>query len=471
MRWDVRHLTRRARGGPPRVPVAARPPAAGLDTATVHGVLELAVRTGEAMLSLGAAAADVTAAIHRLVAAFGLVGTQVDLTFTSITVSNDLAGTGTSVTVMRVAGSRTADYDRLARVLDLAADLSGRRVPTAEAAVVVDAAHLALDEVLAAPAPYRPAVVTLVLSVMAAGVSVLLGGGAWVALLAGGTTAVIDRTMRALARWGLPPFFLQVVGASVATAVAVLLLVLVPLLPVELATLPPSLVVASGIVVLLAGLSLVGAAEDAIGGFPVTASGRVFEVVLLTLGIVVGIGGVLDVARRLGVRLEVVDEFTGAAPVGVQAVAAAVVAGAWALSSYARPRAAAVAAAAGGTAWLLFTVLRALEVGPGVASAGAALAVGFASESLAPRLRVPALVTATCAIVPLLPGLAIYRGLFLVVDDGSSLLAGAEVLLEAATVGLGLAAGVTLGEILAAPVHRRARSRRHPDRAGRVLTS
>ena len=54
--------------------------------------------------------------------------------------------------------------------------------------------------------------------------------------------------------------------------------------------------------------------------------------------------------------------------------------------------------------------------------------------------------------MPVLPGLAIYRGLFLVVDDSSSLEAGAETLLGAATVGLGLAAGVILGELLAAPV-------------------
>ncbi|WP_163785765.1 threonine/serine exporter family protein, partial [Proteus mirabilis] len=45
--------------------------------------------------------------------------------------------------------------------------------------------------------------------------------------------------------------------------------------------LPPSLVVGSGIVVLLAGWSLVGSAEDAISGFYVTAGTRAFETVLL----------------------------------------------------------------------------------------------------------------------------------------------------------------------------------------------
>ena len=52
-----------------------------------------------------------------------------------------------------------------------------------------------------------------------------------------------------------------------------------------------SLVVAAGIVVLLAGMSLVSAAQDAINGFPVTAGARAFELVTLTIGIVVGIAG------------------------------------------------------------------------------------------------------------------------------------------------------------------------------------
>lgn len=347
MRWDVRRLARRAIGGPPAIPVAMRVHAGELDLATVHGVLELGVRIGEAMLSLGAAAADVTATIQDVASAFGLEGCQVDLTFTSITASFDPGVVGIPVTVMRVARTRVADYDRLTRVLDLAHEVTRQRVPVTEAPRLLERAHDELDEVLGAPHPYRPALVTLMLSAMAAAVALLLGGGPWVALVAGATTAVIDRVGRRLAGWGLPAFFLQAVGAAIATSVAVLLLVVVPHLPVRLATLPPSLVVASGVVVLLAGLSLVGAAEDALSGFHVTASGRVFEVMMLTLGIVVGIGAVLDVARRLGVALDVVRDQGGSVPFALQVLSAGVVAGAWAVASYARPRAVTVAGVAG----------------------------------------------------------------------------------------------------------------------------
>ncbi len=428
----------------------------------MRSVLELAVRLGEAMLSLGASAASVTDVIRRVGGSFR-VDCHIDLTFTSVLVSHDSGPGQDPVTVLRVVQARSADYGRLTRVLRLAEDVATggpapeQGDPAPRSAVArVEAAHDRLDEIVNAPHAYHRSVVTLVLATMAAGVAVLLGGGVWVALIAGATTAAVDGVVWRLAAWDVPPFFLQAAGAAVATAVAVLLLGVVPLLPVELATLPPSLVVASGIVVLLAGLSLVGAAEDAINGFPVTASARLFEVFLLTLGIVVGIGAVLDVARRGGVTLELVDRSSAPWPFGVQVVAAAVVAGAWALASYTGPRTALTVGAVGGLAWLVASVLGGAGMSPAVASAAAAFVVGVMGVALDARLRVPAIVTSVCGIVPLLPGLAIYRGLFALVDEGGTG-PGAQILLEAAIVGFGLGAGVTLGAFVGERVATRLR--------------
>ena len=67
------------------------------------------------------------------------------------------------------------------------------------------------------------------------------------------------------------------------------------------------------------------------------------------------------------------------------------------------------------------------------------------------RLRIPPVLVAVCGIIALLPGLAIYRGLYWVIVEGN-LQAGLGSLTSALAVGLGLAAGVTLGEFLATPV-------------------
>lgn len=441
-------LVERARqamaGGPPTQPIALRAQDGGLSEHVARGALELALRIGEAMLSAGAAAADVSAAVLRTAAGFGLTSCQVDVTFTSLTVSYDRGDDGVPLTLLRVVRARAADYTRLDRVVALAREAG-------DGALELEEAHTRLDSIMRAPHPYRRWLVTLALSGMAAAVASLLGGGWTVALVAALTTATVDRVTRVLNRWGLPYFFQQAVGAAIPTLVAVGLFVTVPYLPLDLGDLPPSLVVASGIVVLLAGLSLVGAAEDAISGFPVTAVARAFDVALLTLGIVVGIGAVLDLSRRAGVPLEVIQARVNTAPLPVQVLSAASIAAAWAIASYARARAVLVAATAGGGAWAVFSLCTALGVGPTVSSTAAALLVGFAGEALGSRLRVPPLVVSVCGIVPLLPGLAIYRAMYQLVDEVDPG-AGAAGMLGAVMIGLGLAAGVTLGEFLATPL-------------------
>jgi uncharacterized membrane protein YjjB (DUF3815 family) len=239
--------------------------------------------------------------------------------------------------------------------------------------------------------------------------------------------------MRALNRRGLPLFFQQAVGAAIATTVAVLLVAW----EVQVRS---SLVVAAGIVVLLAGLSLVGSAQDAISGFPITAAARLFEALTLTAGIVVGIAGPLDVSGE-------------SQPVlfAVGLAASAGIAGFWALASHARPRAICIAAAAGALSWVTSWAAGELGSGPAVAGGLAAVVVGFCGAVLTERLRIAPMLVPVCGIVPLLPGLAIYHGLFAIVVEGD-LQNGLGALVRATAVGLALAAGVTLGEYLGRPL-------------------
>jgi uncharacterized membrane protein YjjB (DUF3815 family) len=173
--------------------------------------------------------------------------------------------------------------------------------------------------------------------------------------------------------------------------------------------------------------------------------------VTLTAGIVVGIAGVLDLARRAQLLLTVADPATSSVPFALALPAAAGMAGSWALASYARSRAVGVATMAGALSWTTFSVAGVLGAGPAVASATAAVVVGFCGEALTNRLRIPPLLVAVCGILPLLPGLAIYRGLFVIVVE-SDLAGGLDALVGAAGIGLGLAAGVSLGKHFGRPV-------------------
>jgi uncharacterized membrane protein YjjP (DUF1212 family) len=422
--------------GPPTEPLALRARPSGVDVETARSALSLALRIGESMMAVGASAADVTAGVLRVAAAYGLTDCQVDMTFTSLTIGYDPDDVPPLV-LMRIVRPRGVDYTRLRGIAELAAQVTTGGLPLEEA-------HRRLDDVLAAPNPYRRQIHALGWSGVAACVAFLLGGDWLVALVAAVTTAAVERTIRALNRRGLPVFFQQAAGAAIATGTAVLLVVA----GIDVRA---SLVVAAGIVVLLAGLSLVGAAEDAISGFPVTAAARAFEVVTLTTGIVVGIAAVLDVAQRFEVPLRVIDPATVAVPFVVSLAAAAAMGGSWALASFARPRAMAVAVLAGAAAWATSSAAGLVGAGPAVAAAAAAVVVGFSGEALGDRLGVPALLVAVCGIVPLLPGLAIYRGLFAVVVDGD-VPGGTARLVGAAAVGLALAAGVVLGRYLGRPL-------------------
>ncbi|GAB3346080.1 threonine/serine exporter family protein [Modestobacter lapidis] len=435
------HLPDRARraisgSGPPTEPFALRPQQGRVDATTAHAALRLVLRIGESMMAVGASAADVTATVLRVAGSYGLADCHVDITFTSLTISYD-PDDAAPLTLMRIVRPRGSDYTRLQGITDLAGAIRADHLGLEEA-------HGRLDEVVSAPHPYRRWIHAFGWWGMAGCVAFLLGGGWLVALVAALTTAAIGEMIRALDRRGLPTFFQQAAGAAVATGSAVLLVVL----QVDVRT---SLVVAAGIVVLLAGLSFVSAAEDAISGFPVTAAARAFQVLTLTTGIVVGIAGVLDLAQRAQVPLAVVDPATAGVPFAVALAAAAGMAGFWALASHARPHAVGVAMVAGALAWTTSSAAGAFGAGPAVASASAAVVVGFCGEALTERLRIPLLLIAICGIVPLLPGLAIYRGLFAIVVE-ADVPGGLNLLVGAAAIGLALAAGIVLGRYFGRPL-------------------
>lgn len=406
-------------------------------------VLDAVCRIAEALLSCGASAADVTALTLRAAHGAGLEHTQVDITFTAVVISTAGAD-GAPLTAVRVVSLRATNYSRLSALYELA-HAAGDGLPVEEITG-------RLKRLMTKRRPYRRSVSAVGAVGMAASVAVLIGGSWAVAVAAALTTGVLQLLLAAANHRGLPAFFQQLVGAGLATAVALALLVWQPHLPDWIGPLPPALVVGSGIVVLLAGLSLVGSAEDAISGFYVTAGARAFETLLLTTGLVLGIAGVLDLGQRAGITLSLTFAPGVTPPLAVSVAAGACAAATWAVSSYADARAVLLAGAAGAVASTASALLTDLGLGPAAAAGLAALLVGLLAEGTAWRWQVPGLVVSICGLVPLLPGLAIYRAIFAIVGGGTS--AGLALLVSALGTGLALAAGVTLGEFCSQPLRR-----------------
>jgi uncharacterized membrane protein YjjP (DUF1212 family) len=424
---------------PPTDPIPVWTQPDGVDVTIGRAVVDLAVRAGVALMATGAAASDVVASVLRITAAYRLRSVHVDVTFSALTVSYHRGPQADPLTMTRVVRARNQDFTRLARLHDVVDDVADDPLPVADA-------RERFDSVIRAPHPYRRWVTTVATAAMGAGTSLLAGGGWVVVLTSIVSAAVIFRVLTALGRRSVPGFFAQAIGAAVPTVFAVALAIVqesTGLLDGVLS----SLVVASGIVVLLAGLSLVGAAQDAIEGFYVTAAARVFQVMVLTLGIVVGIVVTLGVANRLGIVLAISPESEILAGPVLQLVAAAIIAAGWAISSYTSIRSALLTAVAGAGGWLVNLLFTDSGTSSAFAAALAASAIGFGTQLMRQRIRFSALAVTTAAIVPLLPGRAVYRGLFEIVsgDNGSGLYQGLGTLLGAVGVGMGLAAGVSLG--------------------------
>ncbi|HET7399590.1 MAG TPA: threonine/serine exporter family protein [Intrasporangium sp.] len=439
---SLRTRTRRAMrpSGPPtdEIPLWRAPD--GVERKTAQAVIDLAMRAGVAMLATGAAAADVNATVLLLTSAYGLQSVHVDVTYTSITVSYHRGPDADPMTVMRIVRYRVQDYTRLERLRELIFSLSDDPVDVEEARVRFDA-------VITAPHPYRRWLVTVASSALAAGVAGLLGAGPSIVVLSFLTAAVVSRVLDRLGKAGVAAFFAQCVGSAIPTAVATLVVVAQSHGAALLGDVSPSLVVESGIVLLLSGLSIVGAAEDALAGYYVTAGARAYQVVVLSLGIAIGITVVLAVGQRLGYPIAITSSAILSDNVVVQVVCAVIISVAFAVQSYASGRAVVVAGAAGGLGWVVLAVAERLDLGPASASAAAALVIGSTARLLARPARMSALAVTTAAIVPLLPGRAAYQGISQMVSQpaGLGLGVGLPTLAGAFGIGLGLAAGVSLG--------------------------
>ena len=141
---------------------------------------------------------------------------------------------------------------------------------------------------------------------------------------------------------------------------------------------------AACIVVLLAGMSVVTAAQDTLDGFYLTAGARTYEVMLLTGGVVAGVLLVLSLARRIGVNLYVIPSDGLAQNVVVQILAGALLGGAFAVSAYCAPRAVLVSIVTGGVSWFLFATFNILGgTSQPVASGIATFLIGCAAPTVA----------------------------------------------------------------------------------------
>jgi len=406
------------------------------DDGQVAEVLDLAAGVGAILMASGTPATATMEQVEAIAAAYGIERCEVDVINTAIHVAVYRGPTAMPASTLHIVESRSMDFSRLAAVDRLIRRISAHEISPSEA-------RDELDAIITAPHPYKRWVATLAWGALAFATAGTLGADLLVCFVGALSAMAIDRVNRRLNRHGLPFFFQYAVGGAIATAPALLLYWLGPKVGLQF---DPTVAIAAGLVVILAGLSLVGAVGDVITGAPVTAAGRFFELVMMTGATISGVGLVLHLAGRFGAPFVGIsaDAPPALAELPARVAFGAASAAAFALACYAE-RSAAMAAAFGGAAGTVaFLLAQSFGLGAVVSSFVAAVPIGLVGRLMERRNLAPPMVVSIAGIVPLLPGLSLLHGIYAILNDQHAV--GFASVLGAFAIGTALAAGVTLGE-------------------------
>jgi uncharacterized membrane protein YjjP (DUF1212 family) len=408
-------------------------------------VLDLAGSIGAILMASGMSTTATMDQVTAIAAAYGIERCEVDVINTTVHVAAYRGPTSPAASTLYTVKSRSMDFSRLAAVDRLIGRIRAGELSSSKA-------RDELNTIVNAPHPYKRWIATLAWGALAFATAGTLGAGLLVCFVSALSAMTIDRVNRLLNRHGLPFFFQYAVGGAIATAPPLILYWLGPKLGLHF---EPTVAIAAGLVVLLAGLSLVGSIGDVITGAPVTAAARFFELVMMTAATIAGVALVLHLANRFGAPFVAISAQPPPALAELPARVAfgAASAAAYALACYAE-RTAAVAAAFGGAAGTIaFLLMQGLGLGAVVASFAAAVPIGLVGKLMERRNLAPPLVVSIAGIVPLLPGLALLHGIYAILNDQHAV--GFASVLGAMAIGSALAAGVTLGEWTSSKVQRR----------------
>jgi uncharacterized membrane protein YjjP (DUF1212 family) len=350
------------------------------------------------------------------------------------------------VTAIRVVRPTEVDYTRVRRLLRLATRIE-RGLPVSEAAA-------ALDEIRSATHPYPYILAMLGGAGIGAAVSLLFTTNWKILVLTFLTGCVVHLMITSFDRRRIPPFFRQLFAAAVITLAAAGISYAANHGVTFFVGLDPTTLVVGGIVMLLAGVMIVGAVQDAIDQFYVTASARVLEVFVRTGGIVAGIVVGLALANQLGAPLTISTGPVVDAPVGVRFGAVAAIATCFAISVYADLITVLLSATMALIGWAGFVGATQLGLGDVAADTAAALIGAAVTTLIVRRTHMPGFGLVTAALLALTPGLPLYQGLLeLVRTTGSGEPpAGGSALLHALFVAVGIGAGASLGTFLGRPI-------------------
>lgn len=415
----------------------------GVD-ASARKTIDFALHLAESMFRYGAGALEVETSIIAITAALGLKNIEVDITNQSVAI-NYAPKDQTPITLLRVVRSWTNNYAGLAKVHQLVTDIVSGGVGREEAV-------RRLEDITHSSKPFPRWMVTVAFGVFSAVFVGVLGGGLGASVVAFLSNLLVSLLARQLGRWRTPDFFITASCSFLVTIIALLLWRFGSPLGVQIA---PEIVVVGGILLLLPTGRLVSSVQDAINGFPVTAAGRFLSTMLTFGALVAGIAVGFVVGDMTGMDpIDVTKTFPPKYDLWVIVILIAIAVLMIGITEQTSWKLLLPTAAVGVVGYLVLIGGDALGIGSRFAPALAAVVIGLLARVVALRMGAPQLVVAVPAALILLPGLTIFRSMYVLTIEESEILMGAGGMLNAGAIVLGVAAGIVLGDTLARPLTR-----------------
>ena len=432
---DQQPLLERLQGTPFQNTVQGDFHGGGNELETINFVLDL----GEALFRYGAGSLEVETSIIAVTAAFGMRNTDADITNQSIILNWAPEGQ-VPYSRVRVVRSWTSNFQALSSVHRLVTDITSGRLTRAEA-------EDQLKEITRQPKPYPRWMVTLCGALFASFFASYLGAPVQDAALGFVATLVVLWITRQLTTWRVPEFFTLAAGGFIASAFAMTAFGINT-------DITPSMVTAGGLMILLPSVRIVGALQDAINGFPITAAGRLVSTMMAFAGMTSGIMAAVVGADMVGVaQAELAQGLTRIYPAPVLIILVFLACSAAAIVEQTRPL---LILPTGAVAALGFCALylgEMLGLGDRFTPVIGGLVVGALGRVVALRWGAPQLVVAVPGMMFMLPGLMVFRGMYQIAIENTvgSMMGGVFELFNALIIIMAIAAGIVLGDVIMRP--------------------
>ena len=375
-----------------------------------------------------------------------------DISSTTIMASQDRGNEREPLTMIRHSSSRTPNNLLVQSIQELVRSID-------DGDLTLDQAEEAFDAILKKPPKYPFWLVALGGGTISLGVGVMFGATPVILIIMFLLGSLVSYILRVLSHHRVPAFFSQVLSSIFITLVAGGVAWLGNQSDlVWFHNLNPTLIVIGGIVMLVAGLAIVSAVQDAIDEYYMTANARLLRVSMMTAGIVAGVAVGLYFAKQMGIFIAVEADSQPLGRGDWQFTGAILIAAGYALSQQSRLASVLLSGAIGALTWWTYTAsISAMNIDSVVASGIAAMVIGFTGTIVARFWRTPSSALVMAGVVPLVPGLTLFNGLMQVIEEASSrtqFLDGMMTLFTALLIALAIASGASFGTFIARPLRR-----------------